>query len=310
MQSLQNRMKRDAAMPFDTIAVIAPGDMGHAVGGALHAHGHRIVTALDGRSEASRARAAKAGMDDLGTLDAVLGTADLVLSILPPAEAAGFAGQVAAAMARTGATPVFADCNAVAPATVARIAATIAEAGAGFIDAGIVGPPPGLGAPPRFYVSGSAAREFMAFDGKGIAVRVVGDAPGDASAVKMCYAGLNKARHALNTAVLLAAENLGVRDVLMAELAASQAAALKQMEGNIPWLASVSERWAGEMDEIAATFAAADVTPHFHQGAGDIFRLLATTELAGEMRETRDESRTLGDAVALFAQTARDRGNG
>ena len=53
-------------MRFATIAIIAPGDMGHAVGRALGGHGHRIVTALDGRSAASRARAGAAGMSDLG----------------------------------------------------------------------------------------------------------------------------------------------------------------------------------------------------------------------------------------------------
>lgn len=292
-------------MRFATIAVIAPGDMGHAVGRALGEHGHRIVTALDGRSSASRARAESALMTDLGSLDAVLAEADLLLSILPPAEAAGFAEQVAGAMRRTGHRPVFADCNAVAPATVERIAATIATAGAGFIDAGIVGPPPGIGSPPRFYVSGSAAADFAELDGAGIVVHVVGDAPGRASAVKMCYAALNKGRHALNTAVLLAAENLGVRDVLMPELAASQPAAVKQMESAIPWLAGTAGRWAGEMDEIAAGFAAAGVTPGFHEGAADIYRLLAMTELADETRETRDRTRTLDDALALFAGAAR-----
>lgn len=289
-------------MQFETIAVIAPGDMGHAVGRALGGHGHSIVTALDGRSAASRQRAAAAGMTDLGTLDAVLAAADLILSILPPAEAEGFAQTVAAAMTRTGTRPVFADCNAVAPATVERIAATIAAAGAGFVDASIVGPPPGIGAPPRFYVSGASAGDFAALDGKGIVVHVVGDAPGSASAVKMCYAALNKGRHALNTAVLLAAENIGVRDVLMPELAASQAGALKQMEGAIPWLAGNAGRWAGEMDEIATTFAAAHVTPHFHQGAADIYRLLASTDLAAETRETADRSRTLDGAIAAFAR--------
>jgi len=280
--------------------------MGHAVGRALGGCGHRIVTALDGRSAASRSRAAAAGMADLGTLDAAVAAADLVLSILPPASAAGFAAECAAAMARTGHRPVFADCNAVAPATVATIARTIAAAGADFIDGGIVGPPPGQGAPPRFYVSGATADSFAELDGKGIVVHPVGAEPGRASAVKMCYAALNKGRHALNTAVLLAAENLGVRDVLTPELAASQPAALKQMEGAIPWLAGNAGRWAGEMDEIAATFAAADVTPHFHQGAAEIYRLLATTELASEMRETRDRTRTLDAAVSLFAKAARD----
>jgi 3-hydroxyisobutyrate dehydrogenase-like beta-hydroxyacid dehydrogenase len=298
----QERLQEEAAMSFETIAVIAPGDMGHAVGRVLGEYGHRVVTALDGRSATSRARAATAGMIDLGTLDTVLAEADLVLSILPPAEAAGFAKSVAAAMQRTGRRPVFADCNAVAPATVEAIAATIAAAGAGFVDAGIVGPPPGQGTPPRFYASGPDAAAFATLDGKGIVVRVVGDAPGRASAVKMCYAALNKGRHALNTAVLLAAENLGVRDVLTEELAASQAAALRQMESAVPWLVGKAGRWAGEMDEIAATFAAAHVTPHFHQGAGDIYRLLAGTELAAETRESADRCRTLDAAISVFAQ--------
>ena len=48
-------------MRFATIAVIAPGDMGHAVGRTLGEHGHRIVTALDGRSAPSRTRAISTG---------------------------------------------------------------------------------------------------------------------------------------------------------------------------------------------------------------------------------------------------------
>ncbi len=293
-------------MRFDTIAVIAPGDMGHAVGRVLREHGHRIVTALDGRSDHSRALAAAGGLEDVGTLDDAVAAADLVLSILPPASAAAFAKQAADAMRRTGRTPVFADCNAVAPATVQGIAATIAAAGAGFVDAGIVGPPPGQGTPPRFYASGPDAGAFAELDGKGIDVRIVGDAPGRASAVKMCYAALNKGRHALNTAVLLAAENLDVRDVLMNELAASQTAAVRQMEGSIPWLAGNAGRWTGEMDEIAAGFSAAGVTPHFHQGAGDIYRLLAGTPLGAETRETADRTRSLDEAVKIFAAATRN----
>lgn len=295
-------------MQFNTIAVIAPGDMGHAVGRALRDHGPRVVTALDGRSAASRARAEAGGIADCGSLDDAVAAADLVLSILPPAAATGFAEACVAAMQRTGHRPVFADCNAVSPATVENIAAIVTAAGAGFVDAGIVGPPPGIGAPPRFYVSGPDAAALTELDGMGIGIRVVGDAPGRASAVKMCYAALNKGRHALNTAVLLAAENLGVRDVLGPELAASQAAALKQMEGAIPWLAGNAGRWVGEMDEIAATFAAAHVTPHFHQGAADIYRLLAASPLADETRETADRSRTLDEAITAFSKETQQSG--
>ena len=41
-----------------TIAVIAPGAMGSAIGARLVEHGARVLTSLDGRGPASRARAA------------------------------------------------------------------------------------------------------------------------------------------------------------------------------------------------------------------------------------------------------------
>ena len=74
-----------------TIAVVGTGDMGSAVGGALVRAGYRVVTAGQGRSAASRGLAEKAGIEDLGSLAAVVRSAALVLSIVPPAAARGFA---------------------------------------------------------------------------------------------------------------------------------------------------------------------------------------------------------------------------
>ena len=61
-----------------------------------------------------------------------------------------------------------------------------------------------------------------------------------------------------------------------------------------------AERWAPEMEEIAATFAEAGVTDHFHKGAAEIYRLLARTPFAAETRETLDETRTLEQALDEF----------
>ena len=63
-----------------------------------------------------------------------------------------------------------------------------------------------------------------------------------------------------------------------------------------------SARWVPEMEEIAATFAASGVTSGFHDGAADIFRLLAKTPFAGETRETLDRTRTLDQALAEYAR--------
>ncbi len=288
-------------MTIATIAILSPGDMGHNVGRVLGEHGFAVITSLAGRGARSRALAKRGNMRDAGSLDAVVREADLILSIMPPAAALGVAGEVAAAMASTGRAPPYADCNAVSPDTVRGIGEVIAGAGAPFIDAGIIGPPPGRGAPPRFYCSGADAGVLAALDGKGIEVRPMGPEIGRASAIKMCYAALTKGTNTLHVAVLLAAESLGLSAELRDELAASQAPTLSKMEAVIPRLAANSGRWIGEMNEIAATFAAAGVTPHFHQGAAAIHSLLAATPLGAETPETVDATRTLDQTIRIIA---------
>ena len=168
---------------MDRIAILMPGDMGHAVGRALRQHGHEVTTCLAGRSVRTRGLAGAAGLRDAGSLEALVGGADLILSILPPAAAAAQAGAVAAAMEATGAKPVYADCNAVSPQTVREIGAVIAAAGAPFIDCGIIGLAPGKGKAPRFHVSGPDTGAMERLDGKGIRVLPMGPEIGRASAL-------------------------------------------------------------------------------------------------------------------------------
>ena len=287
---------------IESIGIIGSGDMGHAVGAALKAGGKRVLTALDGRSQRSRRLAEAAGIEDAGGLPALVGAADLVLSIVPPAAARDVAVAVAAAMQATGARPHFVDCNAVSPATMHELAEIAGAAGAAVTDCGIVGygPRPG-GAATRFYVSGPEAGALMALDGNGIAVKPLGPEIGRASALKMAYAGINKGVLGLYAAGLIAAERMGLRAELVEELAGSQKAALERMRATVPWLATDAERWIAEMEEIAATFAAAGVTARYHEGAADVFRLLAASPLAAETRESADRSRTLEQALAVFA---------
>ncbi|MFO1505298.1 MAG: DUF1932 domain-containing protein [Steroidobacteraceae bacterium] len=286
-----------------TVAVIGTGDMGAAVGGALVRAGYRVVTAGHGRSAASRAFAADAGVEDLGTLADVVRAASLVLSIVPPAAATEFAAQAVDAMRKTGARPAFADCNAVAPATVRAIEATVASIGAPFIDVGIVGrgPRPG-GERTRFYASGAARRAVLDLVVPEIALVDLGTGIGTASALKMVYSSLNKGMDALLTTILLAAERLGVRPALMQELAGSQAAALARMQARVPFLPSTSVRYVPEMAEIAATFDSVGVTPDFHRGAEWLYALLASTPLAAETRATQPRERSLDAAVAVYAE--------
>jgi 3-hydroxyisobutyrate dehydrogenase-like beta-hydroxyacid dehydrogenase len=292
----------DKTMTLDRIAILMPGDMGHGVGRALRQHGHEVMTCLAGRSARSRGLAESAGMRDAGSLEALVAKADLVLSILPPDAAVSQAGAVAAAMVTAGARPIYVDCNAVSPMTAREVGGIIATAGAPFIDCGIIGVAPGKGKPTRFHVSGPDTGAIERLDGKGIEVLPMGPEIGRASALKMVYAGLTKGTMTLHTAMLLAAWQLGVYDEAVAEYADSQAGALAAMQGRVPRIPADAGRWIGEMEEIAATLAAVGVTSAFHDGAAEIYRVLDQTPFAAETRETMDPSRTIDEAIPVYAR--------
>ena len=145
-----------------TIAVIAMGDMGHAVARVLKEHGYEIVTCLAKRSDTSRQMAERAGARDVKDMVGLVTEADIFLSILPPAAALDLARDVAIAVKSVGTTLTYVDCNAVSPEYRPEIAGVINDVGALFIDAGIIGHAPGK-AVPRFYVSGpdTAAMENL-----------------------------------------------------------------------------------------------------------------------------------------------------
>jgi L-threonate 2-dehydrogenase len=144
-----------------TIAIMSPGDMGHAVGGVLRDAGLRVISQLNGRSERTRGLAARAGIEAVADDAALVREADMLLSILVPAAATALAERIARAVRRSGGALLYADCNAIAPQTARHIAEIVEGAGARFVDAGIIGPPPKPGASStRFYASGPEAATF------------------------------------------------------------------------------------------------------------------------------------------------------
>jgi 3-hydroxyisobutyrate dehydrogenase-like beta-hydroxyacid dehydrogenase len=287
-----------------TVAIMSPGDMGHAVGAVLRQAGLRVITRLDGRSERTRALAARAGIEAAGDDDNLVRAADIILSILVPAEAVALAERIARALRATGATPLYADCNAIAPQTTRQVAEILAGAGARFVDAGIIGPPPQPGASStRFYASGRDAAAFARLTDCGLDVRVVGDQPGQASALKMCYAALTKGTTALMTELSIAAERLGISDALRAEFAESQPAMLERMRRAVPAMVPKAHRWVGEMSEIARTFEACGLTPSTFEGAAELYALVAGTDLGRTSPEDwRRQGADFDQVVSKLAQ--------
>jgi len=283
-----------------TVGLLSPGDMGHSIGGVLRDNGIEVLTCLAGRSERTRALAAKSGFGDTSCLEELVERADAIISVLVPAEAAGLAEQVAAAIRSTKNDILYIDCNAIAPETVRGVGRTILDTGARFADAGIIGPPPRQPGT-RFYASGPGATEFATLSKHGLDVRVIGDEIGQASGLKMCYGALTKGLTALGTELLVAARRLGLDEVLRAEQAASIPDVLAWLEKMVPTMPPKAYRWVGEMEEIAKTFKDVGMTPNILTGAADMYRFIADTPIGRETPETRDKNRGLDGVVAALA---------
>ena len=234
------------------VGLLHPGEMGAALGSALRSSGHEVIWASAGRSDATRARAA--GFTDAGTVAEVVARSEIVLSVVPPH------GALELAQSLPPFDGIYVDANAVSPETARRIGAAVDR----FVDGGIVGGPPA----PRLYLSGDDAPQVAAvFSGTPIEASVVSNA----SALKCAYAGWTKGAGALLLAVRDFARSEGVEPALLAEWRRS----LPELERRLGAAERSAEakgwRWVGEMQEIAAAFAADGLPSGFHTAAAAIF---------------------------------------
>ena len=250
-----------------TIGVLHPGEMGAAAAAALRTRGHDVVWASAGRSEATAARAGEASLRDVRSVEAMAEACDLVLSVCPPHAALGVAREL------RGFGGIYLDANAVAPATARAIGGIVTSGAAAFVDGGIIGPPPREPGTTRLYLSGPAAGEVAAaFAGSPLEAVVVSARIGDASAVKMAYAAWTKGTAALVLAARETARSEGVEEALVAEWARSLPDLADAHARAVRSATAKGWRWVAEMEEIAATFAAAGQPDGFHRAAAEIYR--------------------------------------
>lgn len=258
------------------IVVIAAGEMGAAVGGRLREKGADVRTSLIGRSARTVERARRHGLIPLDDDTRLVEGAAFVLSIVPPAEAVPLARRLAPALADSMAKPVYIDCNAVSPVTVAEAAAAIERTGCPFVDAGIIGGPPRPGTlGPKFYACGPAVERFAALRERGLDVRVIEGKIGTASAVKMAYGSITKGFTAIGAAAMLSATRAGVADVLKSELADSQPALKAWLDRQMPNMYAKAYRWVAEMEEVSAFVGNPSPSAQMFEGVARLYEELA-----------------------------------
>jgi 3-hydroxyisobutyrate dehydrogenase-like beta-hydroxyacid dehydrogenase len=274
-----------------TVGLLHPGEMGAVVGECLRVVGARVVWPSEGRSETTRRRARAAGLEDVDALADVVGVSDVVLSVCPP----GSATEVARLVAAAGFGGLYVDANAVAPATAREVGDIVGSAGAEFVDGGIIGPPPREAGGTRLYLAGEHAAEAAGlFKGSALEAIVLTGDVGTASALKMAYAAWTKGSSALLLAVRALAIHEGVDAALRAEWDRSQPGLVARSEAALAGNARKAWRFVGEMEEIAATFAAAGLPAGFHEACAAIYDRLGSYKDAPATPPMADAAAKLG----------------
>ena len=275
------------------IGIINPGAMGISIAASAQAGGHDVYWASAGRSADTRQRAEQRNLLELESLAELCAVCDVMLCVCPPHAAAAVAESVIDA----GFRGLYCDGNAIAPGQTQRIGERLRAAGIDFVDGSIIGPPAWKAGSTRFYLSGpSAARIARLFEGAFTEAVVIGGEIGKASALKMVFAAQTKGFTALLSAIQGAAEALGVRADLDREWARRDAEVAAQRVDQVRGVTEKAWRFAGEMQEIAATFEAARMPPGFFEAAHEVYQRMARFKDAKELPALEDVLAALTEA--------------
>src|SRR4051794_6281689 len=106
------------------IGVLHPGAMGSGIGRVLVDAGHDVRWCPVGRSAATAERAVASGLRAANTLTSLVGAANVIVSVCPPA----FAADVAAAVGKSGFAGIYLDANAISPERARSLAPLLGSA--------------------------------------------------------------------------------------------------------------------------------------------------------------------------------------
>jgi len=246
-------------------------------------------------------------------------TADWVLSVLPPSEARGFAEKFTNATTsgvRKGS--VFVDCNAVNPTTAKQIYHDFFKGTeVKFIDASIIGGPPKDSYDPMIYASAEAKDEEILARFEGLnewglkikSLRGEEGGVGDASALKMSYAGITKGLIGLCTTMILSAHasSPATSSALLSELSISQPVILNRIIGSTLGMLPKAYRWVGEMEEISEFVKdglGAGGEEHVHEGFAKLYERVekSLSEEGGEGDEVKVLRKFVEDAKKVVGK--------
>lgn len=283
-------------MTKENVGILHPGLMGVSIAASAKNSGHTVYWASEGRSPETHERAESQSFEDAGTLAQLCQTCPIIISVCPPSGAEELAYEVLS----HGFTGLYLDANAISPPRTLRIAEAMSTAGATYVDGSIIGGPAWKPNATWLYLSGDAAPQMAeCFSAGPLETDIVEGGIGKASALKMCFAAFSKGSTALLSAIVAAADQLGVRDDLEQQWSRNGSNFAEETTRRVRNVTAKAWRFEGEMYEISATLADAGVPGEFHSAAADVYHRMADFKGA-------DETPTLEAVIDALLSNAKE----
>ena len=269
---------RNSKLNQTTIGVLYAGEMGSTFAKLLSENGFGVVTTLEGRSLRTQRLCHDAGLSVLDSVGRVLECADVVISFVPPGAALRVA-ENAAGLAKAGSRRLlYVDGNSISPVTAVKIFETLRLAQVDFVDASIHGLASKLRQAGVLYLSGARAEEISDQFGSIMRVRVVGEAPGQASAVKMVLAGLSKGLIGLFSETMLFAREMRLLDEAMEVCYEFYPGIMEVVTRMLPTYPQHATRRSEELRELEETMSINGVAPRIAGAVREVTSSLAEVD--------------------------------
>jgi 3-hydroxyisobutyrate dehydrogenase-like beta-hydroxyacid dehydrogenase len=267
-----------------TFGILYAGELGSALGRILLQGGLRVVTTLEGRGTRTAQACLAAGLEVLDSLKGVALTAEVILSVVPPAAAQEVAKRFAGCFPHDGQRPLYADLNSIAPATARTVAGVLGQAGIEFVDGAVHGLASRLPERGTVYLSGHGASRLADLLGKSLPVRVLGPEPGTASAFKMLLGGVSKGVNALFLEMSLAAQGAGLLDDFLACCRDIYPGILDMVDRILPSYPRHAARRGDEMRQLCQMLRGMGRRPCLPRGAQELLDEMGRLRLDDEDR--------------------------
>lgn len=283
------------------LAIQSIGEMGLALGQLLAGNGYEIVTALADRGPNTQQRVLGSGIRDVGTIDALLHEADILLSLVTPDAALPLAKEVSQRLAVQQSFRLcgYVDLNSISPTTAAGIEREFRDLPMVFIDGAVHGLAKRISTDGRIYLSGPQAQNVARLFQPPLQCQVIGDKIGQASLMRMLLSGFSKGINALFLEMAQAAMQEHMVAALLKEYETVYPALMEIVRRLLPTYPERAKRRGQEMSEVVETLQALRV----NSGVNEAVR--ETIQKLGAMTwPTREQPWSVEEVVAeAFQQT-------